>query len=500
MNLIKFKLFESLYESNQSLKTIIQKVKESVGNNLYYIPEFQKIHRSGEPEQISYLFSDKEGHTFSLNFSNENHTALYSIDFWLPTSDEPEATLYVENNEEEIITHLPELMKNPVNTLKESENTFRRGLGAVHLEVVNLGGDRYDGGVAYEIRKDGKKIDGGLLDGDWPVEYNGKKYDGLKALANGIGAQLVSAETEVKESFVTDVNKRVPAPHPHKHLTPRDKFKLVKPKKHEAEISMDDSINKAEKELEKVEGDGDYEYGDPDTMFEDLRKYTRMVIQGPPEGQAAMLVTGQAGLGKTYITKDEINKSGLEKGKDWVKVKGKTTPAALYLSLYRHNGKLIIYDDCDSVFKDDDACLILKGALDTDPDERTINWDTAREIKDPDTGKIVPRSFDFNGRVIFLSNKSLKSIDKAIKSRAFCFEVALSPKDMIAYIEKKLPAMMPDESMTTKKIAFNTIKAVAQTDKRVQINMRTVGKAVAILKSVDDLGDAKRLIRQQCRW
>jgi hypothetical protein len=390
----KFRLFESLYEAAQTKETIIKKVKDTVGD-VYYIPDFQEISRPDEPDQIQYLFSDKEGHSFTLNFT-EDTGILYSIDFWLPHSTKAESTLYVVGQDlDRIISLLPKMMKSPhPQTVRESED--------------------------------------------------------------------VASEPVVLEKPADTVQK-----------------------------SGDDKVDKIDKELPE------YKYQDPKTIFEDMRKYVKMVIKGI---QPSLLVTGMPGVGKTYITSDEIKKAGLEKGKDWVKVKGKTTAAALYISLYRNNGKLIIYDDCDSVFKDPNAINTLKGALDSEDDERDITWDISREIKDPMNGEVVPRSFKFTGRVIFLSNLAQKAVDPAIKSRAFVLEVALSPSDMIEYIEDLLPKVMPEESMALKNSALNTIKSVEKVNKKVQLNMRTLLKAVKILKEVPDLGDARRMIVQQCSY
>jgi hypothetical protein len=57
-------------------------------------------------------------------------------------------------------------------------------------EIINLGGDRYDGGLFYEIKKDGDTIHKGVLDGEEMVEFGGKKYDGLRKLAEDLDAKL----------------------------------------------------------------------------------------------------------------------------------------------------------------------------------------------------------------------------------------------------------------------------------------------------------------------
>lgn len=401
----KFKLWESLYEAATSQEQIIKSVKDTVGD-IYYIPDFQKIYRPDEPAQIQHLFSDKAGHSFTLNFTEQG--TLFSVDFWLPKSTKPESTLYVGDQDvDKIISLLPKMVKDPSPQ------------------------------VVTENALDEKKL------------------------------VLKKPEKVTKEPVV-----------------------LEKPAKAETK-SGDAKADAIDKDVPE------YKFQDPKTIFEDLRKYVRMVIKGI---QPSLLVTGSPGVGKTFVTGDEIKKAGLVKEKDWVKIKGKTTAAAMYISLYRNNGKLIVYDDCDSVFKDDDAINILKGALDSEEAERDITWEVAREIKDPTTGEKVPRSFNFNGRVIFLSNLAQKKIDTAIKSRAFVVEVALSPPDMIKYIEDLMPKVMPNEPMSLKKSALNTIKSVAAVNKKVQINMRTLLKSVKILKEVDDLNDARRMIVQQCSY
>lgn len=166
----------------------------------------------------------------------------------------------------------------------------------------------------------------------------------------------------------------------------------------------------------------------------------------------------------------------------------------MYSNLYTHNGKLILFDDCDSVFDDDDAVNVLKGALDSS-EVREISWQSARPVKNA-KGEIIPQKFEFTGRVIFISNLPQKDIDPALKSRSFVLEVALSPEDTIEYIEGILSKIMPDQSMSVKKTALNLLKAVAAKNENVQINVRTLLKVIKILLYVSDLTTVKRMITQ----
>jgi len=120
-------------------------------------------------------------------------------------------------------------------------------------------------------------------------------------------------------------------------------------------------------------------------------------------------------------------------------------------------------------------------------------------LKTPE-GKDIPQKFDFTGRVIFISNLAQKSIDPAIKSRSFVIEVALSPDDMVGYIEGMFDTIMPYERVSTKRYALDSIKDAAENNPKVQINMRTFIKAVKIVKNVKDPDVALRLIIQQTSY
>lgn len=252
------------------------------------------------------------------------------------------------------------------------------------------------------------------------------------------------------------------------------------------------SVDPAKKDPEMK---AEYDYQDPDTIFTDLESYTDMVVDGT---QPAMLITGMAGVGKTFTVTKQIKKAGLVKDKDFYHVKGKSTAAGMYQTLYEQNGKLIIFDDMDSIFDDKNAVNILKGALDSE-EVREIAWITNKPLKTQD-GATIPQRFDFTGRVIFISNLPQRSIDDAIKSRSFVVEVALSPTDMIKYIEGLFDNIMPYERVSLKRYALDAIKAAAANNPKVQINIRTFIKAFKIVKHVPDKTMADRMLVQQCSY
>ena len=155
--------------------------------------------------------------------------------------------------------------------------------------------------------------------------------------------------------------------------------------------------------------------------FEYLQQLVRMVIKG---NAVSMIVTGSGGLGKSFTVKREIIRRQLDPMKDYIIIKGYSTPRGLYRTLFENNGKLIIFDDCDEVLVDNTAKNLLKGALDS-YDERVIHWITKT------SDESLPDSFDFTGRVIFISNKSQDNVDQAILSRSMCIDLTMSRADML---------------------------------------------------------------------
>ena len=257
----------------------------------------------------------------------------------------------------------------------------------------------------------------------------------------------------------------------------------------DAELKNSKPVKELDPDVKKAEDE--YEYSDPDTIFDDLKTYVDMVISG---SQPSLLLTGSPGVGKTYLVTKQLKDAGVK----YLHVKGRSTAAGMYITLYEHNGEVILFDDCDSIFNSDDAVNILKGALDTD-EPRKISWLVGRPLKTSDGGS-APKQFDFTGKVIFISNLPQKKIDKAIKSRSFVLEVALTPENMLKKMRKELRHINPDVSYSVKENALELIEEISKTVKNLELNMRTLVKAIKILKDVDDWNVAERLITQQCSY
>lgn len=117
----------------------------------------------------------------------------------------------------------------------------------------------------------------------------------------------------------------------------------------------------------------------------------------------SMIVSGAAGIGKTY-TIDRMLLDAEKQGKvtKFSMMTGSCTAIGLYLQLWEHQnpGNVLVLDDIDSIFDDQEALNLLKGALDTGR-QRSISWLGASKFLEE---KGADNCFDFNGAVIFITN------------------------------------------------------------------------------------------------
>lgn len=117
-----------------------------------------------------------------------------------------------------------------------------------------------------------------------------------------------------------------------------------------------------------------------------------------------LIVAGAPGVGKTFTLEQVLEKAEKQgKVSKLEVVKGSISAIGLYLRLWetREAGQVLVLDDIDEVFNSEEAMNLLKGALDTTK-VRRISWAKASSfLRDQD----IPNSFDYNGQIVFITNK-----------------------------------------------------------------------------------------------
>lgn len=193
--------------------------------------------------------------------------------------------------------------------------------------------------------------------------------------------------------------------------------------------------------------------------FQFLNDLTTMVVNNTTP---SLIVTGEGGLGKTHSVTETIKSNDLSEDK-YVFFKGYSTARGLYNTLYDNNDKLIIFDDCDSVLDDKVALNLLKSALDS-YEKRTISWMAKMNKNDE-----YPQQFEFTGRIIFISNKSISAVNEAIRSRSLTVDLTMTPSDKIERMSAILENILPEYQLEFKKEALDFLSEVCN---EVSVNMR----------------------------
>jgi len=232
---------------------------------------------------------------------------------------------------------------------------------------------------------------------------------------------------------------------------------------------------KAAEDASKMSFRNTLEKRDPKVMFDNLERLTKMVGRGI---QPSLVVTGMAGMGKTHIIKETLKNMGLKESTDFVHFKGRATAAGLFITLYENSDAVIVLDDCDSVFKDDDAVNILKAALDS-YDTRRISYISSKPLKDS-YDQAVPRHFEFTGKIIFISNINQSKLDDAVKSRSFVSDISMNTTQMFTRMEQLMDKMEPRIPTKAKQEALRCMKELNEEFAGVEINLRSFIKAARV--------------------
>jgi len=135
-------------------------------------------------------------------------------------------------------------------------------------------------------------------------------------------------------------------------------------------------------------------------------------------------------------------------------------------------------DDCDSVFKDPDAVNMLKAALDS-YDTRNISYITSKPLKDQ-FGTHLPRSFEFTGKIIFISNLDQSTLDEAIRSRSFVSDISMTTEQMFMRIEGLMEKMEDKIPAKAKQQAMAIMKELNEKYDGISVNLRSFIKAARI--------------------
>jgi hypothetical protein len=219
-------------------------------------------------------------------------------------------------------------------------------------------------------------------------------------------------------------------------------------------------------------------------VLEDVYEITRRVAAGAFN---SLFISGKAGTGKTYNVEKALKDEGLVAEKDYTIMSGAVSVIEMYKKFFQYNDKVLVFDDCDAVFRDENGRNILKAALDTKKVRKISYLKKIKELYDPKEYEddpdgeleavedgMVPAYFEFTGRVIFISNleKEKADPDGAIRSRSILIDVSPDDATLMERMRLLLPELEPrDLPLGEKEEIFEFMKSSKS------VSMRTFVKA-----------------------
>ena len=238
--------------------------------------------------------------------------------------------------------------------------------------------------------------------------------------------------------------------------------------------------------------------------FEILDELTKAALFG---NARAVIVSGPAGLGKSFTVERALAEWDPDQINHTI-VKGYVKPTGLLRLLYqfREPGQVIVFDDADTVFYEDTSLNLLKAVCDT-TEMRRVSYMAESNMVDEDSGEKIPRSFLFEGTILFITNLDMDAmVDKghklaphlqALVSRSHYIDLAMKTRrDYIVRIKQVIAeGMLRQQGLTPDQEQQVLDYVVDNQDRLREVSLRI---AVKIGNLVKMGGDWKRLANVTC--
>lgn len=175
----------------------------------------------------------------------------------------------------------------------------------------------------------------------------------------------------------------------------------------------------------------------------DLENLVKLTINSAAN---ALFVSGKGGVGKTHTTEKILASMGLRDGGGYFKNTGSASAAGMYSLLFRYKNDIVFFDDSDDALKDQESRNLLKAATDTKKIRKLVWNKMGKNVVDGDEMTdeeildqgLIPRFFEFTGKVIFISNLELDKLDPdgALRTRAFIINIDPTEVEIYDFMEK----------------------------------------------------------------
>lgn len=456
-------------DSKKAINVLKTRIERKTGLQLHATQVLDSVIKNGKKVfGIFLMFADGK-HALRFNWSTSNISSdIVSIDFWVNPSANPHYSVNVEElNIVEIVNTVDSIVSGIKNIedeeIKDDSNDGGEFDDTEDSEVSESITRNYIKNKSFNEEEFVAKLDDYLIEAVALSPAEKKRRLAEKKKKEALRAKKSAEVAKRKKEYHAGVAKREK-----ERLKKKAEREKALEQKRKAKAAGKSAKINAKGKITKAAVDEREELRNKefDAMFEDplnAKELFSLLEQGISDVASGrsktMIITGDPGIGKTFTVTKELAGSDTEVFKG-----GITSSAALYKMLFINNkpGRIIIFDDLDTLFQDKESANILKGALDSSPEPEVsyisnntvhpLYYDVLtdkREADDPEVIKklnelkidiqninekrlavmkmkaqdpfaqaaILPNKFVFKSKVIFISNMYLDEIPEAIISR-----------------------------------------------------------------------------------
>lgn len=404
----------------------------------YYFPT-QEVYTAGGTRGVGVRFFFNKTHSIRLNWARHVNSSmgLVSMDYWDGTTSKPgKPTTHVAfNHDQSIVQILPFIKEFLLGSVRTSgvfvDESVDSGVEEMLAEAVYSEND-----ILKTIHntmgalKSGVQIRQQTLNGG--NKTYGPKWNDVQRVVRELYPNLFKARPGNKQLIIdaSDVDKIDP--------------KEVLAKVMGTAGSVAFTISAGKNETVDVDGvsEADMDRMSYEEQLDSLKTGMRLLMSNATN---AIFLGGRGGTGKTQTVEDMLHAAGKQDGSGYIKITGSATPTGIYRILHTHRTEIILFDDSDSALADQEGRNLFKAASDTKK-ARKISWmKGGKNFVDPDDydedegdDGVLPRSFDFTGKIIFISNMPLAKLDPdgALRTRGYVINIDPTNEEIYGFMDK----------------------------------------------------------------
>lgn len=444
-------------EVDGSLAKLISALEQAANIHLVRVPGVEDFVNSKESGKgIRFIFDRLKAIRFNWKSNIGSAEDMMSIDVWNGSGRDPIRNIHPEEGKN--FGDSIDALASAIKGHSESPEPPKAAPEPEQVEEGKKGEFNHETALADFIRR--LRMGKTFTRGDFIQFYHNENVDIFDALVNRFSNQI------------TMTGKRVGA----------------KRGTNWAQLQKDVLAAASDTGLIIDDGGNDEMYGkfddDSGVSFTDSLKHLKDLTMGVAKGTFnALFVGGKGGTGKTQTVEEALAEAGLRQGSGYYKVTGSATASGIYTLLYQHHDEVILFDDSDSAFDDQESRNIFKAATDTKR-VRRLTWQKAGGQITAKDGRKIPPAFNFEGRIIVVSNLGLDKLDpdKALRTRGFVIIINPTNDEMVNYMKDILPKIDVAGSMNLKmrQKVFTVVKDLAKTN---DVNLRTLVRALNLAAS-----------------